>query len=132
MLSFPDPVGVRLDPFSGLDIKDYIEKFGFPVTLEHDHRFNSLESLRLMASQEGFELNPSALYGNILGDDMDRIYHYEELGGAVIELSERFNLNPLNFPKLMQSETRDSLVIGDETRAQIAKMHHKDRFAVQR
>ena len=132
MLRFPDHFGVRLDPFSGLDIKGYIEKFGFPVTLEHDHRFNSLESLRLIASQEGFELNPSALYSNILGDTMDQIYHYEELGDAVAELSERFNLSPLNFPKLMQSDARDSIVVGDETRALIAKLHYKDRCAVRR
>jgi hypothetical protein len=132
MPRFPDHFGVRLDPFPGLDIKDYIEKFGFPVILEHDHRFNSLESLRPMASQEGFELNSSALYSNFLGDTMDQIYHYEELGGAVIELSERFNLNPLNFPKLMQRDTRDSIVVGDEMRALIAKLHYKDRCAVQR
>ena len=130
MLRFPAHFGVRLDSVSGLDITGCIEKFGFPVTIEHDHRFASLDSLELLASGQGFSLNPLALYGNILGEEMDCIYCYEDLDLAVAELSTRFGLNPCAFPRLMQSDTRDSLVIGDEVRELISLMHSKDSILV--
>ena len=54
-------------------LEGYIRRFGYPITIEYDHRFSTGYSLENPI--------PNSVYRNMLGDELDFIGRFENLDG---------------------------------------------------
>ena len=128
MLKFPEHFGVETGADGLLEIKSYIARFGPEPTLEHDHRYSSRESLLSLSSELCYHFQNGSLYGNMLGNEVDRIFLYEEIEGMVRELAKKLGLDATEFPCLEKSQAPnvDKSIIGNEVESLIQSMHNAD------
>ena len=128
MLKFPEHFGVETGANGLLEIKSYIARFGPEPTLEHDHRYSSRESLLSLSSELCYHFQNGSLYGNMLGNEVDRIFLYVEIEGMVHELAKRLGLDATEFPCLEKSQAPNihKPIIGKEVESSIQSMHNAD------
>ncbi len=128
MLKFSDHFGIKIGKGGLLEIEDYIERFGPEPMLEHDHRFTSRKSLLELSSEFCHQLQSGSLYRNTLGNEIDRVFLYEEMESMICELADKLGLDPARFPCLERSETSNDNqpIISEETRSKIQSMHSMD------
>lgn len=82
-----------------IDLSKYLKMYGFPLTIEHDHRFASLDNLSTS------NMNKYSVYSNFIGNEMDKIYRFEE-GHKNIQkdLAKKLNIKKIRpIKKLMFS-----------------------------
>lgn len=76
-LHFADHFGLRAttdeEGRMDLDLTGYLQRFGDPVVVEHDHRFTQRDELLRP------EHHPGTVYGNVLDEDLDYIGRMEDL-----------------------------------------------------
>ena len=128
MLKFPEHFGVETGANGLLEIKSYIARFGPEPILEHDHRYSSRESLLSLSSELCYHFQHGSLYQNMLGNEVDRIFLYEEIEGMVRELANRLGLDATEFPLLEKSQNQniDKSIISKELESSIQSMHKAD------
>lgn len=105
-----------------LDLSTYLKMYGFPMIVEHDHRFVSLSEL----STNG--MNEYSVYSNFIGDEIDKIYRFEE-GHINIQkdLAKKLdikNIRPIK--KLMSSSYKPK--ISDYSEVDIVYAYDFDKF----
>ena len=95
MLKDPSFFGVTIDE-GNLDFTKYLNNFGFPITVEYDHRFYNKNDIQIKNPQ------PNCVYKNFLSEKIDCIYKYEQ-GHRFIQkdLSDRLSI-PINRMKHLQ------------------------------
>ncbi|SBO44570.1 conserved protein of unknown function [Cyanobium sp. NIES-981] len=89
----------RYSSFYGVGIKKgaihfgkYKARFGSPMTLEHDLRFYRYNELLELDSFCERPYRPHSVYGNILTESLDKVYRFEDLQDAVVDIAERLRL----------------------------------------
>lgn len=131
MLKYKDHFGVTVNDNGELDISGYLRKFSTEqeVVIEHDHRFTNLASSFDCGIRNGYPPSQGALYGNIIGNEIDAVFNYESLDKIVTYLSTRTGLDPSGFP---HSEKRiisqSQYVVTNETRHIIQELHSLDLY----
>lgn len=70
-----------------LDLTGYVQRFGSPVLLEHDHRFYDRDDLLRPTHR------PGTVYGNILDEDLDYIGRMEDLPEVVAVLADELGVD---------------------------------------
>lgn len=130
MLKFEDHFGVTINNNGELDIRGYLQKFSTEqnVVIEHDHRFTNLASSIECAIKNGYPCIKGALYGNIIGNELDAVFHYEGLEKIVNYIATKTGLDPSSFP---HSEKRISVtqpLVTNETRCIIQELHSLDLY----
>lgn len=93
-----------------LDLSGYIKMYGFPMIIEHDHRFSSLDKLST------HNMNQYSVYSNFIGDEMDKIYRFEE-GHSNIQkdLAKKLNIKKIRpLKKLMASTHKPKIFKYDQ------------------
>ena len=132
MLKFKDHFGVTVNDDGELDISGYLRKFSTDkeVVMEHDHRFTNLSSSINCALRNGYPCNKGALYGNIIGNEMNAIFNYERLDKIVSFLAARTGLDPSDFPHSEKSiiSQQSQPVVTNRTRCVIQELHSLDLY----
>lgn len=128
MLKYADYFGVKTVEGNRLDISGYIERFGSPLPLEYDYRFVNRDLLQRLAQQDRqFSLRASSLYRNTLGDELQRVYRFEELTTkAVPELAEILGLDPSTFPHEEDGDPLPKITVDESTEALALMLHSND------
>jgi hypothetical protein len=126
MLKYSDYFGVRVDN-GNLDISSYVSRFGKEITIEHDHRFTDRSKLINMCKASRYAYQPGSIYGNMLGNEMDEIFPFDELKTSVEIIANKLCLDPASFPLTEKRHPKlQSLRISDHTQSLIAAMHSMD------
>ena len=128
MLKYPDHFGVKIGTSGLLEIEGYLEKFGFAPTLEHDHRFTCRRRLFELSKELDLCYHNGTVYRNRLGGELDRVFLYEDLEGAIQELSHVLGLDLAHFPHLEKAglPASDRLPIDESVELKIRAMHDED------
>jgi len=129
MFKYRNHFCLKLDKNNELNIKNYIKKYcpNINQPLEYDHRFISFQEIEYIYKKFNTQLNEGSLYQNILGEEMDDIFKYEELDGALKQLASRFNLNIENFLHKEKFNNKGNLKLNSES-LEIIKIIHKNDF----
>ena len=132
MLKFKDYFGVEINKRGELDITGYLIKFlnEKGVLIEHDHRFTNMASLIELSILNGNTYKKGALYGNMLGSEMDAVFNFDRLDVTKQYLAERLGLDPSKFPYSERSTiNQDSLpIVTKKTRQIIQELHSLDIY----
>ena len=83
--------GVRVKNHS-LHFGRYKQKFGSPITVEHDSRFYSPSDLLALEPSCAHPYQPHCVYVNLLTEELDAIYKFEELPNAISDLAAKLSL----------------------------------------
>ena len=128
MVKYNRHFGLSINNRAEVTISDYLKRYGQEIPLEHDHRYTKRMELLRLASKFQYNYEEGSLYGNILCDEMNRIFSYEKLNEAVIYLSNKFSLDPSKFPHIEQShKTNSKIIIPKETEQIINSLHFNDK-----
>jgi hypothetical protein len=100
-LNFSDYFGLSLDKNYCIDFSKYKEKFGFPKTIEYDHRFYLKKNIT-----ENTKLISNCIYSNILDLSIDRIFKFEELESSVKELRKILSISNQKFPTVQKGSDK--------------------------
>lgn len=90
--------GVRVKN-SSLHFGRYKQKFGSPITIEHDSRFYTHSDLLALETSCARPYRPHCVYSNMLTEELDAIYKFEDLSSAVRDLAAKLSLR---YPSLEQ------------------------------
>ena len=69
-----------------VDLTNYIKKFGYPLTIEHDYRFYEKSYLKNDSQTS------NCVYGNILDEDLDFVGKFENLKQDSLFLKSKLNI----------------------------------------
>jgi hypothetical protein len=98
-MTYAEHFGLSVASDGSLNMKSYIDKFGHPLTIEHDHRFTTRDYLLNLSQISGYApLSEHCVYSNLLNEELDRIYRFEDLASAIKDIASTINLDPSAFP----------------------------------
>jgi hypothetical protein len=83
-----------------ISLERYKKKFGYPLTIENDTRFSKWNDVYQMAQDKQSKLTARCVYGNLLSENIDKVFRFEELKEAVKEISQILGLKPASFPHI--------------------------------
>ncbi|EDY37692.1 conserved hypothetical protein [Cyanobium sp. PCC 7001] len=107
----------------------YKKRFGSPITLEHDLRYYNYGELLGLEPQCSRPYTPNSVYNNILTEELDRIYKFEELDSAIKDLAYVLGIKtPRPLPhRVPASKATDDLVFRNpRTIKRINKLYAND------
>ncbi len=100
-------------------LRGYMQKFGYPITVEHDHRFNT--------SVESTASLPNAVYLNMLDEELDYIGKFEELDVVFAKISQTLGLPSMSLAHHERSPSvLPNHVIGTEALRLLDQIFSKD------
>lgn len=89
----------RFSRYYGVRVKNqsihfgrYKQKFGSPITLEHDSRFYTAAELLALEAKCTRPYRPHCVYANLLTEELDAIYKFEDLHTAVSDIAAKLAL----------------------------------------
>lgn len=97
MLKYGSFYGVHLSKDERITIDDYLKYF---KKIEYDRRFFNFSQIKDTQTQDG------AVYGNIIGEDMNFVGKFETLDQDFETLCELTNIPKVRLPKIEQSLNR--------------------------
>lgn len=107
----------------------YKKRFWSPITLEHDLRYYNYKDLLDLEPQCSRPYAPNSVYKNILTEELDRIYKFEELDYAIMDLARELGIQPpgpLPHRVAGRKVSDDSVLNNPRTVARINKLYAND------
>ena len=114
---------VDQDGRTQLDLTGYVERFGSPVLVEHDHRFHRREEVLHPTHR------PGAVYRNILDEELDFVGRMEDLPDVVEVLAGELGLDqpfPIAQRSVASRTIREPRLLDATARDLIASLFAED------
>lgn len=115
--------GVKLMKNEILDISQYKQKFGYPLTIENDTRFSN----RNFIIQDNHESH--CVYLNFLDEDIDYVATYENLNEDMKHIQKTLKINENFNTHVEKSNNRNKnyrSYYNDKVKEEVRNLYYKD------